>query len=162
MVAFASPAVVFVPAVLPESEPFVWLALVGMTVAFSSPNLTEREVTLLEQLMEDIESLPRSARLIYLLSFAFMLVFGLSTLVGAVGLVGAVAVATAEPLTALAAVPVALTSPVIDIWLRRNVGWNLTSTGAVVALLPLVVFDRLSQSPNVSKSAFRRVRGLSG
>ena len=158
--AFASPAVLLVPTVVPASEPFVWFALIGLSITFSSPSLTEEESSVLQELLEDVNDLPQSAQLVYLASFLFMMVSGLSTLVAAIGVAGAAA--TATPLAAVAAIPFALGYPTVEVWLSRTLGWNVTSTGAAVALVPLLLVTRLTRSPNVSQNAFRRIRGAPG
>lgn len=156
-IALSAPTLHLAPIAYPQSVPFLWLSIVGLTIGLLDPNLNEEDAELLNKLMSNYRTKNSREKFIYLTSFVMI---GIGSISFEVAVVGIASTLIAESLgLGLLAVAVALWYPATDAWLGRTLGWNVASTGGLITLLVMGVVAVLYQvSPEVPRSAAMDIR----
>jgi hypothetical protein len=158
LLAFASPALLFVPDAVPESGPFLYLALAGLVIGLLKPDFPDDKNEQVTQIVENFQKLSGPERYIY---FATILVLAIGVVSSLVGVIGVVASVLASQLNiALPAVAFAVWYPPVDAWLGAKTGYNVSSIGGFIALAFMYLIAKLYRvSPEVPRAAatdFRR------
>lgn len=145
LMASASPALLFLPGVVPESVPYMWLAVVGFLIAYSGADLSDEEADLTEHFMSKIQEGNRYEKFWYFMSFFVVAVGAVTLEVAFIGTAGSlIATETAMPIVAVA---FAVWTPPVDIWAGNKFGLNLFSIGALVAMAALYFAAIVSRTP---------------
>lgn len=153
----SSLAFLIVPQLFPAAQPFLWLAVVGAVISFLDPRLTEEEVDLFAGLVEDVSEMSTSEKFIYGGTIGFVAVGMMSLLITVVG-VGSMFIAQTWGLWFLGMFA-AVIYPPIDQWLGRNLGANIATVGAILALGLMMAIARLYRvSPSVPQEAAANIR----
>ncbi|NIB98040.1 hypothetical protein [Halobacterium sp. R2-5] len=155
----SSPALIVLPRLGDLAVSFGWLAIVGVFLPFLNLDLDEDDTELLVSLMESIESATRREMLLYFMSYLLVLVSALSVLVLVTGTIASLLVSWTS--VGLIGVGTAIFYPSIDIWVGDRFGWNIASTGAILAMAVLYLVAPIYRTnTSIPQNAARDARSF--
>ena len=142
----AVPALVGLERVNSLAAAFGALAIVGILLPILDLDFDDDEEALLNSQLQNVFEAPLAQKFLYVSSYLLVLVTAMSTLVAATGLAAWALVELTG--IGLLGVLLAVVYPGIDAYAGRKAGWNIASTGGIVAaaVLYLVAFMYRSQT----------------
>jgi hypothetical protein len=136
-----SPALYLVNIFYPAADPFLWLAVLGMSLVLTRSLLTDGFDTP-EDMTEDMTDHAPIHRLTYLVSLLIMTTSMMSVAVGVFG--GLAAILAIEFQLGIGAVVLALLAPALDDWLAGKTGASVLGGGVLLGIGILTIFERVA------------------
>lgn len=141
-----------VSAIYPAAVPFLWLAVLGIVISFTNAELTDTEAKILADELEQLKDRSWSELWVYGLTYVMMFIGLVSFEVGVLGIAAAYLASTTS--LGVVAVLLAVWYPMVDVWAGRNIGMNVASIGALIALVVMIPIALAHHvSPSIARKA---------